>query len=494
MARIPKFTRTRLASELVGTPGVDTGAGASAGLLATVAGETADVLQKRQEALDVSDANNALLDFQIGAREDFNKHKTTFAADPANKTEVFREQLTNRLNNTLSGITNSRVRQLVSAGSAGVIQQQSLKEVDWANTQRAEVAVANTEALINKSAISARNLEPTDFDGFTEVMNDLLFAVSTTAPFVVGSSEIAELNKNAVKSVKTGRYFGLLDDNPDIAVGLLENGFFDDVYDPKEITEFTKKAKDRFKNLQESRQIDVLAEGAATHQGLWESFKDGSLTLDRLEIQAQTPFVKELTDMWIKGNPATTADKADAVMELYGQYNDLMLKKPKKAAKEDYEDLQKFQTNIAKHLKRGNITQDKANFFLQKLAETASIKIKSEKGGGFFADATDKGFRTIYRWLARQGDKNDLTQRAEMFSRYQAGLGDVGKIDPVSKKAITEADVAERTIQQQKDVFFPVREQLKSAVAGDIVDLGNGPVKFMGFNPETGDIQLETLD
>ena len=136
MPKIPEFQRRKLASEVVGTPGIDpSGAqiGQSvAGFFNNVTNTAANMLTRVKEANDQSILAKTTTDLQVSFESAFNEHKEAFSDDPLNQTDKLKERLRKELTTVASGIKSPVVRQSLQRFGEGLVGSKLLKEMGLA--------------------------------------------------------------------------------------------------------------------------------------------------------------------------------------------------------------------------------------------------------------------------------------------------------------------------------------------------------------------------
>lgn len=490
MARIPQFQRSQLASSLVGTPGVDTSvvqtAQAFQPVFDVVRQEAGARLLKQKQAQETTEANKLLLDFELGAETDFETHKRTHANDPTQKTELLREQFNDRLNTMTENIESDGVRQAVSGMAQSVIRNKSLKELKWAQGQRAVVSFNNLTQSVDLLAQQAKLAgQAQDTDRFGELLRGIPGTLVAGATVLSGEQQ-AKLNEGAPKAVASGFLYGMSDEHPETALTLIREGFFDEVLSPKELNQFRNDAEARVKKLAEILDFQVLSDGIDENTGMWDAFREGDLTVDQIDEQEPTPFNQMMREMVLKTNPATMEQKASTEVKLWNRYSELLKKKRGKVkAVGQLEDLLRFQEEIMTAAQKGEITQQRVNTFMKDLSVPLSKAAKQAAGektlfGGEFKNPFEKGIDVVNDWLKTQGQDKDAETKVRMLGSLVEEMDKVGAFD-ANEGTMTVDDVADLVIEKEKDLRFPDRRLFRKNKIGEKMTVFGIPVIFMGF-------------
>lgn len=171
MARIPLYDQQQLASQMVGTPGVDRSGAQMFSSLAQAAGGLGDQISRTQyynkinerkaleaqkkleaaqtKALDDVDYANAMIELTRQIGEEEQSIKTDYQNDPVGIDKVFQESSTRILDAYAESVSNPRVAQRLKVGGAEYIKNRTTGMIqDYIPSQRTKIAQAKTgEAL-----------------------------------------------------------------------------------------------------------------------------------------------------------------------------------------------------------------------------------------------------------------------------------------------------------------------------------------------------------
>lgn len=264
MPKIPRYQQRELASSVVGTPGVDT----SGAKLAEVAGGVADsalktfgeMAIKRQEAANVAAANKSLIDFDLvleGAQLEHEKNFAGYRGAPTERMRAFKDRAFTLLDEHLTGIDSTPVRQTVQRLGQTYIQQRIAREVQTASQQQAVNAFDDVVSSANTLSIEARKAgRSNDLARFDELFRQA-DGVRVAAGAVLSPEQQQKLGTDVPKSLATGYLFGLNETDPGKAAEILESDRFKRIFSPDEVKTLIQNAYDA-QSQKEKRAEDLL--------------------------------------------------------------------------------------------------------------------------------------------------------------------------------------------------------------------------------------------
>src|SRR5665213_3195704 len=147
MVAIPQIVREKLASSVVGTPGVDTSGQKAEESLATGANDVGQAIgqyaiQKQQE-YDQAETNKLMLDNKMAAVTAMESAKTTYADDPEKAGPAFMQSMQDILAQSKTQASNPRVALMVGRGDPFFDGRMALDMQQWSVTQRGSIDKAN---------------------------------------------------------------------------------------------------------------------------------------------------------------------------------------------------------------------------------------------------------------------------------------------------------------------------------------------------------------
>lgn len=428
MARIPVSQREELASSVVGTPGVDTSSADIFNSVAAAGGQVANtafaIQKQRQEALDAVDANSYLTDFQLQGMDALKEHQQAYATEPSGKTEAFRASLQQRLDTTLTGITNPRIKAAVTTASQTTMRSLLVEQSNWAYKQEAVVAGTKVIANSEKLAATARLVAGDNTLSLQDKVNKVstLFAESghniKTAGFVFAPDQHAIFTADSQQGIATGFLNELVDQSPTEAITLLDGGYFDNVLDDKTRKQILRDANEKILNVEKTAELAVKVGAINQNVDLWELAQKGQLTMNRVSQLPDGPNKKVWRDMVLKTNPLTEQEQFDKYAELWVEYDKITDKKGNATvvkAKASYEDILVFQDQMMDLRTQGVITEDQANSFMKTLA------IPKDKKGQALVKKTQQDLKRSYRaignWMQRNGTQDEKL-RGKILAKF----------------------------------------------------------------------------
>lgn len=395
MATIPEFERRRLASSVVGTPGVNRAGAIIGNSVADAAGQVQktafSIAVDRQEAKDAALANKTLIDFDLKMSQAYQKHQDDYAqfrGDKSDRVKAFQTQADELFRATAEAIPSRGARDLFDRHGYTVQRGYLDKEITASDANQAVLAYSDTVDSVNLLAQRAASVgrdTTADMNGKRAALAGLLKQGETTFAAAQGvlSAEQREKLKTAIpESISKGFLLSSMDRNPEQVAEMLNDGTFDKILSADEKTKLMSDARAAIPKVKERREIDTILAGITTHQGMWDKYvsQDPSL-LNDLE-QNDDEFSKAMKNLVIKGDPDPVI-QANDVMKLEAKFNSITKggKGKEINKKTQLTTLQEFMLDVVNARERGSITSDVANSYLKKIADPMYQKIKVEHQG-----------------------------------------------------------------------------------------------------------------
>jgi len=345
MAAIPVITRDRLASSVVGTPGVDTSGMAIGNSLADMADRIAAPLrveaEKQRSMEDEASYHSLMVEHKLNLLKAGEEIKLQSLGNPDAAGPAMMEATKNSLAIISQKAPNPRVKLMVGAGE-GLAETASLKDVyEWSFKQKAQNTLDHmvkvTDDSINRLAPIGADLNLSVEDMKKEMAPEVNLLASEVAAVKVYDPALArELEIKGMKSYYKQLFDTTLEYQPDKAVTLSNDPEVINYFTPEEtnsnrltalaaVKSFPEKEKTRQiqrgmvsnteiiskvqnKELKYS-DLDALQkkdpEGLDANANFWKLSKEISLgiggmeaTVDRDSIRAS--FVKYVSDLGLK--------------------------------------------------------------------------------------------------------------------------------------------------------------------------------------------------
>lgn len=431
MAVIPEFERRKLASSVVGTPGVDTSGQEIAQTVSGVANQAVQTFGeqaiKKKEIQDAAQANKTLVDFDVELEKAYVDHQKNYKNDPTNKTDFFTDNAKQILDGFVNGTSSPRVRAAVEREGQARIGQKAVTEVNWADHQATQntvdAVVTTSDTLANEAYIAGLNQ---NYERMNEVFAQNEKQVDA-AKMVLGADDVKKLQK----SVKMGAINGMLEQHPEVLHDLLSKQGFADVLDAGEVKKLKTESLDQVKRMKETADTQYLASQIENHPVLWDRYVNGTLTYQEIDQIDDPQFANELKQLWLKGKPYTPEDKRDKYMDLYGQTVDLIKGQGTSAhvTRGTLEDAIKLQSKIVGAAREGSLSEEDASSLLKKFAVPVTKKLKSASDwGGVFNGLSDP-YKRAFKGVTADAKRYNLTPSTQasilvQFDQELAKMGD----------------------------------------------------------------------
>lgn len=435
MGRIPKFTTQKLASSLVGTPGVDT---SGANLARTIA-QAADTSFRTTMALTNAQTNKKLTEFELELDNVTQQNRQEFESNPEKLTNSFVQKAQNLLQTSLANETNGAVRQKVNQLGRQRIEQQRINESVYEHNQKVKVAFDTSMSTMNTLGQEAfQRAKRGDYEGaFSQTQRGLDDAI-TTAGTILPSDKTSELSVIGPKNRATGALLGALEsNNPAVVYDLLKREDVAPYLSPKEIKQFREEGRKAVKGYQERVEIEQNIEAFKNNAELYQGILTGQADLSVVE-QMPDGHAKDLAKRYIiESRPEKTPQqKARAYTELWDKWaamKDVIEDKP---AKLSLKALVDFQNQALQAEVDGVITSSEAKDFQRTMAPVLFQKVSEADGrvgkspvsrfiqsifGGAptpSESSLNAGYKVINGWLNQAKRQDDLPAKARMLSDF----------------------------------------------------------------------------
>lgn len=337
MPKIPEFETRQLASQVVGTPGVDTSnerifnaasrflgnlAGVSVGLHRLQQSKQQKALlqqqalaKKRQQSfIDASAMSHiASLDAEIEkATIDFQQE---FEENPFNVSKPYQNRLEGMINDRLEGIENADVRGIVRKKMFNSLPARTRSISKWESSQQVKTAFNKAVSSSNDFAVQAYQAGKI---GGQEGFQRMLQIIKTRVPDMIvtydqilSKEQTDQLKQDIPKSVVNGYLTGLIENQPIEAKEALSGGVFDKMLSPQEKVALKKDADRAVTGLQKKIEIDRLASDISSNMDLYDKMKQGTLSLplidERIKKTGSTPFLRNLRSSIISNDDRSFA-------------------------------------------------------------------------------------------------------------------------------------------------------------------------------------------
>lgn len=434
MAKIPEYQQRQLESSVVGVPSLDTsGKRVAEGF--TQLGETGmnvfgRKMIERQQALDAVEANKQATDYEVELEKTFQAHQQNNASDPVGKTDLFKAQAEQLLAERVKNTKGKAAQQSVAVIGQRILGNKLAQEGKWALEQQSSNAVIDVGETLGKRAESAYQF------GLDGDVQQALEAFHTHEKVLIASKaaispeSYAKLQKAAPETLAKAAVNGMLASHPEkvneflkaLPAGTLE---------PEQVAKYKEEAKSAILNIQKTREFEYLTQTVAQkNPELFDRYLNADPTLlGDLENYPDKKTAGIMREIILKQNPITADVKAERTLELYADYAQLgAIKRDGKvvSVKADMESVLKFQADVMKAVKNGEISAKTGATFIKDLSAPLAKKIAEKTGKSFgemvgFSQPDDMqvGVRAINDWVSKQKNiANPNGTKVEMLQRF----------------------------------------------------------------------------
>lgn len=460
MARIAKFQQRKLASSLVGTPGVDTSGQQVFNALARTAGTATTVfgqlLTKRQRVKDDALTNKAIIDLDLAQEELLRDHQREFAEfrdDPRERVKIFQDKSRKLFREATDRIPSRNAKQNFSLLGERVLGAKLSREAKEASANQGILAFNDTVDSVNQLALEAAQLGLDVTLSLAEKRNRLLTLVQLGGSTVAIAKDILspenhrKLQEDTPEAILRGAIATLTTNNPQELLFLLKDENVQKQFTAEEIAKFTNDAVRNLKTGEERRDLDTLFNSFTEGTELLDRFKRKDPTLlAELENAEPSAFIEAFKEYVINRpvDPVVSAARQAGLLTALTELGIKKKKNKKKTMKASLDDAMDFIVDATKAAQDGEITEGQFNKHLSGVFGPFFDKIKKERSGGvssvFNLDPTVFAFNIAKDWFRRNNiddDKDGIISVMEDFDFLLTQQGEVTKAS--MSKAMTTA-------------------------------------------------------
>lgn len=491
MARIPKFEQERLASSLVGTPGVDTSEQQTFNSISNTFGNIAEgfgqMAVKRQEAKDKALANKTNIGLDLQLEEDLRAHQTQnaeFRGDPMERIRAFEQIGRKRVADVVNGVPSRGARDIVALEADKIFASKIAREADEANKNQGILAFNDTVDSANTLALSASNLGLDTSLSLDQKAGRLMKLMQQGQKVVADSAAVLsaeqkrKLETDVPQMILRGAISTLTTNNPEELLVMLKSDEVRKQFQPEELAKFEKDAKTNLEKAQENRELDAVITSLTGATTLIDRLKQNDPTLlTQVENMEPSEFTEAFKEYFIN-KPVDPVSKAVSKYELLTDLEALEVKneKDKKPTmKGSADEAMAFMVKATKMAQDGAIEQSDYTKFITAVGGPFTDKIKARKSGGFaeavFISPVIPAFRMVRDWFARNkiDNKNDLIS---VMDDFDALLVKGGKVSNESIALATKT--ALRNYMVKRDPRLGIIQGSPNSIIKDDRDLLQG--------------------
>lgn len=506
MASIPQITRDRLASSVVGTPGVDTSgmkiADSLAGAAEHVSQAIGDFAIDRQNNLDVAEQNRLSVNYKMATLNGLEKIKSDYATNPEKSGPAFMQLMKDNLSQTQAQASNPRVSLMVGRGDpyfdTHVIGQQQ----GWAYKQRNDLNVAAIQTQGNQIADQAENVGRSA-PNLISMVEQLKPLASMTGNLLAGTEKTvspesaAKLKEKMLPTLYSRAFYGSLQDNPARAYALTQHPDVQAAFapNPKELDAMSQQALKRVEGMAKQEEWKQIITPLVDSPQLIKQISSGQVDWNKIQTFPDGPFKTQMERMALQGPAVNATEKAEATAKFFADAADIGVQSKYGPSGKTVSDLVKFNTELMSAHNDGLVTPATFQRMLDKLAvplRDSVLKAKDpetlnqiKKSNGFLGmfshheepdQVVDKyvgGYNTINNWMKSQGQDQDWQKKSDVIKKY---MDFSDSIKPEDR------DTLGRPWTPQT-----VARSVMGILEGrDVIDTPIGPKKISGYNDQTG--------
>lgn len=454
MVAIPQLSRNKLASSVVGTPGVDNSGAIIADAFSDVTRDISRVgfneAQQVQNSLDAAEAHRLSANYKMAAADLYENHKETYAADPLDKSSKLDQALSTGLENTLNQASNPRVKQLANAMLQSERGAYLAQEPVWAHNRKVNLEEAGIFETTNELARRGNTIGSDVNMPYEEKVKKISDLFNSAGDVLESArnlrfrpEKMAELEKKIPKSILTGAVYGMIDDNPAQAVDFLEHESVKKIFDQDELKKFKNDAIDSLQKFDKTKQWKQTATAMVQAPDLTNGVLDGSVKWSDLNQMPSTPLIDTLKEIALNRSPDAQAEVALEKAKLIDNFNTLAIDHKSHEAGASATAVIAFSHQLAEAYKNRVINRETFDSYNKELASPLVSAILAnhdpnmfEQVGKFFQhpiismksfinpNAQDKlnqyqqGFKEVDSFLKHIGKDQDVSLRSAYYDRF----------------------------------------------------------------------------
>lgn len=451
MVAIPQITREKLASSVIGTPGVDTSGQKIGEDLASsanqVGGAIADYAINRQQNLDLAEKNRLDVDYKLKTLDDLDTIKTRYANNPEGAGPALVKASANNLKAVQAQASNPRVALAVGQGDPYFNTHILMNQQQWAYKQRDNLNVQSIQNQGNSIADHAEDLGR-NAPSLTELQEGLKPLASATGSLLantaatVSPESAAKLQAKMLPTLYSRAFYGSLQDNPARAYALTQDKDMQAAFaaNPKELDGMTQQAMKRVQGMAKEEEWKQMITPLVDSPQIINQVASGKVDWNQIRSFPDGPYKDQLEKMALAGPSINTTEKAEAVANFFADAHSMGMQMHQVPSGKSMADLVKFNTELTAAHNDGLVTPATYQTMMNKLAiplrdsmlkvhdPDTLKKINSQDWLGHFLHPQEQpdqvidkyvgGYNTINNWLKSQGKDQDWEYKAGAIQKY----------------------------------------------------------------------------
>lgn len=511
MVAIPQITRDKLASSLVGTPGVDTSGEKIGNSLAEAGAQIGQAVGQfaveRQSNLDQAESNKLMVDYKQSIINLAEGVRRQYQNDPDKGIETFQEGVKNLLPGVQQQASNQRVSLMIGKGDPMFEGRIMAEQANWAYTQKTQNnykdATNQTITLGQQAGQIGSDINMTvqeKWNKFTQ-LHDPLGNVINSMKGVQSDETVEKFSRAAQADMATGLVHGMMDTAPWDAKTVLQHPDMKAVLGDR-WEKMNGDAEKAIQGYQKKHEINELFQNTAEANTLMRFAANGKddqgqpfnyATIDKLRQASGNKPIYDYLENHILA-PKSTQEKAEDVVNFYAEANRIGMQYHRVPAETSLHDLISFNDKLTKAWADGTINESTFRSMSEKLSTPLTEGVmkahdvekyqQAQKDKGFFGlfasqeapetriDKYNGGYDTINKWLSTQGQDKNWAVKAGAIKKYM--------------------DLSDSTTAQDRDYYgrpwtsVNLARKAMGVGDGDTIQTPIGPKTITGYNTGTG--------
>lgn len=460
MAIIPRFERQKLASSIVGTPGIDTSGAQIAESVAGVANKGLQVLGQqaiqKHEIQKAAEANKTLVDVDVELEKAYIQHQKDYKTNPKDKTQFFKDNAERILQTFADGTEDPEVRSTVERIGYGRIGEKVTNEIQWADKQATQntidTATTANETLANEAYIAGINNNVSRaLDVFTLAEDNI-----AASKLALGEKDSEQFRKN----VQQGYISGLMEQHPAELKAALDRGDFKKVLTPEETRKLKDDAVAAVKGMKEKQDMNYFVGNISQNQQSYEKYIAGTLTYAETQQIPDEKFGNTLNELRIKGIPFSAAEQFAEGMDLYGEVMDVA------KGKSTLEQVVKLQSKILSKVQQNQVSREAASSMLKQLVKPASSKLDHADDFYGFFNKMSAPYKRAYNGVREDAKRHNLSPSTQLsvLVEFDQELAKLNEENPNSAQVDQAYDTAYKNVIRKTNPSLLKSTEVTNAV------------------------------
>lgn len=498
MGQIPEFQRRRLASSVVGTPGVNRAGEILGSAVTGAASQVEDVAYKaavqRREIKEAAAANKTSIDLDMlhdNITRDYRTKNAEFRGDPQDYVTGYRAALEEGTKNLLNSVPEGNIRNAVEKYGYAALKTRLNSESNYADVRQAGLFFADAEAgtkLLGQRAgeVARSGLTPQEKHTQLQAIFDRGTTTYNVASRGVTAENSAKLKKLIPETIATEYLDALVDSAPQEMGSALQavGGFLTEEKKAK----YRKDAIESFKQQKTMQDAEYLMSTLDQNQSAYDKYLAGTLQYSDIKEISDSRAADTLNKLRLKNNTTTEEDKYSNYNSLYAEYVEMVSDAGTANPKDDkikkgfsLDKVIDLQNRIMVAVADEKLPSGMGGSLMAKLTSPLNKKVKKQRLEGWFSDFKEMStpFQMAFSYIRNEGKKAKLPPRvqSEMLLKFDQELSKLGD-NP-------EPSVINQAIKKSYDeVLHKNNPKFGTYKVGQIVNVNGVDYEVTGFFPD----------